>query len=81
MGGRWVGEAVRWIGSEGVLVQWAPTDRPEDWRKPIETSQHVPHSPEQEKNTSSQSVHTTEGTTQYQNKRKNRTLVWFFGGG
>jgi len=47
---------------EGMLIDWNQqySAAVKDWRRPIETSQHVPHSPEQGK-MASQSVHTTEG--------------------
>ena len=54
-------EDVHHVG-EGMLIDWNQqySASVKDWRRPIETSQHVPHSPEQGK-MASQSVHTTEG--------------------
>lgn len=44
---------------EGVMIQWKEMD-PLDWRVTLETSQHVPHSPQQGK-LKSQVLHTSTG--------------------
>lgn len=47
---------------EGTIISWDKPSSVDDWRKPLETSQHVPHSPLQRKMTS-QTVHTASGAS------------------
>ena len=54
-GGAFVAQNVERV-EEGTMLAWSAPDAT-DWRRPLETSQHVPHSPLQRK-LASQVVHT-----------------------
>jgi glycine/D-amino acid oxidase-like deaminating enzyme len=54
-GGAFVAQNVEQV-KEGTMLGWSAPDAT-DWRRPLETSQHVPHSPLQRK-LASQVVHT-----------------------
>lgn len=54
-GGAFVAQNVELV-EEGTMLAWSAPDAT-DWRRPLETSQHVPHSPLQRK-LASQVVHT-----------------------
>jgi glycine/D-amino acid oxidase-like deaminating enzyme len=57
-GGTFVADNVERL-EEGTVIAWTNSDA-KDWRRPLETSQHVPHSPLQSKH-KSQVVHTDGG--------------------